>query len=230
MASQALLIGNSDGIGLALTRRLLAQGYQVTGLSKSLSSIDHPSYQHFVRDVRDPEYRLLLQAILAARPELHLCVYCAGVGGLLDFANLAFETRVFEVNLMAAVVTTELVLNYMIKKGAGHFIGLSSIADSLTSAETPSYSASKAGISRYWESLGLALSGKTVKLTNIRFGFVDTKMAKAKFKPLMLSADQAAGFILAQVNRPRIRATKPYAMAVLVWLVERYMRLLLLIR
>lgn len=99
-----------------------------------------------------------------------------------------------------------------------------------TSAKDPSYSASKAGISRYWEGLGLALSGKTVKLTNIRFGFVDTKMAKAKHKPLMLTAENAAGFIVAQVNRPRIRATKPYAMAVLVWLLERYMRLSLLIR
>lgn len=230
MASHALVIGNSDGIGLALTRRLLAQGYQVTGLSKSAALIDHPSYQHFVQDVTDPEYRVLLQTILAERPELRLCVYCAGIGGQLDFANLAFETRVFEVNLMAAVVTTELVLDYMIKKGSGHFIGLSSIADSLTSAETPSYNASKAGISRYWEGLALALSGKTVKLTNVRFGFVDTKMAKAKRKPLMLTTERAAGFIVAQVNRPRIRATKPYAMAVLVWVVERYMRLSLLIR
>src|SRR5689334_5748957 len=160
MASQALVIGNSDGIGLALTQRLLAQGYQVTGLSKSATLIDHPSYQHFVRDVTDPEYRALLRTIPAERPELRLCVYCAGIGGLLDLANLAFDTRVFEVNLMAAVVTTELVLDYMSKKGSGHFIGLSSIADNLTSAETPSYCASKAGISRYWESLALALSGK----------------------------------------------------------------------
>ena len=192
--------------------------------------IDHPSYQHFVRDVTDPAYRVLLQTVLAERPELHLCVYCAGIGGLLDFANLAFETRVFEVNLMAAVVTTELVLDYMIKKGSGHFIGLSSIADSLTSAQTPSYNASKAGISRYWEGLALALSGKTVKLTNVRFGFVDTKMAKAKRRPFMLTTEKAAGFIVAQVNRPRIRATKPYAMAVLVWVAELYTQLLLLIR
>src|SRR5690242_12847371 len=192
MASHALVIGNSDGIGLAITRRLLAQGYQVTGLSKSAALIDHPGYQHFVQDVTDPGYRALLRTVLAERPEIRLCVYCVGIGGLLDFGNLAFETRVFEVNVMAAVVTTELVLDHMIKKGSGHFIGLSSIADNLTSAETPSYCASKAGISRYWESLALALSGKNVKLTNVRFGFVDTKMAKAKRRPLMLTTEKAA--------------------------------------
>jgi NAD(P)-dependent dehydrogenase (short-subunit alcohol dehydrogenase family) len=230
MATHALVIGNSDGIGLALTRRLLAQGYQVTGLSKSTASIDHPSYQHFVRDVTDPEYRVLLRGILAERPELNLCVYCAGIGGLLNLADLAFETRVFEVNLMAAVVTTELVLDHMIKKGSGHFVGLSSIADSLTSAVAPSYSGSKAGISRYWEGLALALCGRTVKVTNVRFGFVDTKMARAKRRPFMLTTEKAVEFIIAQVNRPRIRATKPYAMAVLVWIVERYTRLSLLLR
>jgi NAD(P)-dependent dehydrogenase (short-subunit alcohol dehydrogenase family) len=230
MASHALLIGNSDGIGLALTRRLLGRGYRVTGISKSAAPIDHPEYQHFVQDVTGPAYRALLQTILAGQSGLDLCVYCAGIGGPLDFANLAFQTRVFEVNLMAAVVTTELVLDHMIKNGSGHFIGLSSIADGLTSAEIPSYSASKAGISRYWEGLGLALPGKSVKVTNVRFGFVDTKMAKARSKPLMLTAENAARFIEAQVNRPRIRATKPYAMGALVWLLERYIRLSLLVR
>src|SRR3569832_2041600 len=139
MAGDALVIGNSDGIGLALTRRLLGKGYQVIGISKSASALDHPGYKHVVRDVTEPEYRALLQTILAERPGLGLCVYCAGIGSPLDFANLAFETHVFEVNLMAAVVSTELVLSSMIKNGAGNIIGLSSIADSLTSADAPSY-------------------------------------------------------------------------------------------
>lgn len=230
MPNHALVIGNSDGIGLALTRRLLALGYRVIGISKSSSPIDHPGYHHFVQDVAGSEYRTLLQTIVSENPGPRLCVYCAGIGGLLDFANLGFETRVFEVNLMAAVVTTELVLGHMIQKGSGHFIGLSSIADSLTPPEVPSYNASKAGISRYWEGLGLALAGKAVKLTNVRFGFVDTKMAKAKRRPLLMSPDDAAGFIMAQVNKPKIRATKPYAMAAAVWILERYMRLLLFLR
>jgi len=88
MASHALVIGNSDGIGLALTRRLLADGYEVIGISKSRTLIDHPSYKHFIQDVTDPEYRVLLQTILADQVELRLCVYSAGICHLLDFANL----------------------------------------------------------------------------------------------------------------------------------------------
>ena len=108
---------------------------------------------------------------------MSVCIYCAGIGGQLELDNLAFETKVFAVNLMSAVVTTEVVLGHMIRNDAGHFIGLSSIADAMTSSRAPSYSASKAGLSRYWEGLGLALARRNVKLTNVRFGFVDTRTA-----------------------------------------------------
>jgi NAD(P)-dependent dehydrogenase (short-subunit alcohol dehydrogenase family) len=40
-AGRAVLVGNSDGIGLALTTRLLLAGWQVTGLSRSASSVVH---------------------------------------------------------------------------------------------------------------------------------------------------------------------------------------------
>ncbi|MCB9089370.1 MAG: SDR family NAD(P)-dependent oxidoreductase [Calditrichae bacterium] len=64
-------------------------------------------------------------------------------------------------------------------RGAGRaFIGLSSLADEMISAEAPSYHAAKAGFSNYLEGLALALKPSGVRVTNLRFGFVDTKMAK----------------------------------------------------
>ena len=224
----ALIIGNSDGIGLELTRSLLQEGYKVIGISKQVSPVDRRDYEHFVQDVTEPGYREILSKILSDHPELFLCVYCAGIGDQLRFDDLAFETRVFAVNLMSAAVTTEVVLGRMIQQNEGHFIGLSSIADGLTSAQSPSYNASKAGISRYWEGLALALAGKKVKITNIRFGFVDTKMAKSPFKPLMLSVPEAVNVIRKAIRKPRLRVTKPYAMAVLVWVIERVIQLKLL--
>ena len=43
----------------------------------------------------------------------------------------------------------------------------------------PSYSASKAGLSSWLGGLALALRPRGVHVTNVRLGFVDTKMAKA---------------------------------------------------
>jgi len=214
----ALVVGNSDGIGLAVTRALLEQGYAVTGISRRVAPIEHAHYEHHVQDVAEPSYRDRLADILARHPDLSVCIYCAGIGDQLDLGNLAFETKVFQVNLMAAVDTTELVLGQMIRNDAGHFIGLSSIADVLTSATGPSYSASKAGVSRYWEGLALALKGRNVKLTNVRFGFVDTKMAKSGSKPFMLPVEQACGVVLQAMARPRVRVTRPRVMGILAWI------------
>jgi short-subunit dehydrogenase len=222
---RALVIGNSDGIGLAVTRALLQQDCAVVGISRRAAPIEHANYVHVVQDVADAAYRDRLADILVRYPDLSVCIYCVGIGDRLDLDNLAFETKVFQVNLMSAVVTTELVLGQMIRNDAGHFIGLSSIADVVTSADSPSYSASKAGLSRYWEGLGLALARRNVKLTNVRFGFVDTKMAKSGAKPFMLSADQACAVILRAMANPRIRVTKPRLAGILIWIVVLASRL-----
>src|SRR6185437_12608117 len=123
------------------------------------SPVTHKNYFHFVQDVTEVKYRHLLAKILLHCPDLNVCIYCVGIGDQLDLDNLSFETKVLETNLMAAAVTTEIVLSDMIRRDTGHFIGLSSVADVFTSADAPSYSASKAGLSRYWEGLSLALKG-----------------------------------------------------------------------
>jgi short-subunit dehydrogenase len=219
MTKKALLIGNSDGIGAETTKRLLERDYQIIGISRSELAIEHSNYRHIIQDVSSEKYRARLAEALDSFPQLDLCIYFAGIGDGLDLKNLFYETKVFEVNLMSAVITTELVLGKMLDQDTGHFIGLSSVADSLTSSEAPSYSASKSGVSKFWEGLGLATRDKNIKVSNIRFGFVDTKMAKSPVKPFLISVDEAVEFIFDVMRRPRIRATKPKAILPLVWLI-----------
>jgi NAD(P)-dependent dehydrogenase (short-subunit alcohol dehydrogenase family) len=209
----ALIIGNSDGIGLALTRRLLDLGWSVTGLSRSASPINQPAYNHAVVDVTSNDYLDILSEQTADPPELS--AYCAGIGEPLDLDNLQIERKVFEVNLMGAVRTLELVLPAMHRRGGGHVIVLSSIADVLLFDEAPSYSASKAGLSSYLEGLALALKGTGLAITNVRFGFVDTKMAKGDKKPMMISVDRAVDYLMKCIEARPIRFTRPRLMGLL---------------
>lgn len=224
----AILIGNSDGIGRKVTELLLTQGYQVTGLSRSSLDISHTHYRHLVQDVTSENYKLTLHEVISSLPRLDLCIYFAGIGDFINFDDLAFETKVFQVNAMGAVVATEVAITKMLKHGSGHFIGLSSIMDVTTSPQAPSYCASKAAVSKYWESLGLSLKGKNIHVSNVRFGFVDTKMAKGSSKPFIITADDAAEFILDVIAKPRIRATKPLLVSYLAWLLSLPTRLKLL--
>lgn len=221
MTDSALLIGNSDGIGLEATRRLLGSGWEVIGVSRSDSPIEDPHYVHNVADVTSPEYLTVLENLEA----IDLCIYCAGIGELMDPTDMSHEVHVVDVNLMGMIRTAAAVIPPMVRRGRGHFIGLSSLADELLSAEAPSYHASKAGFSSYLESLALALRPKGVHVTNLRFGFVDTKMAKGDRKPLLMTVARAADHLERCIERrPRVY-TAPRAAIPLVKLLRWKMKL-----
>lgn len=213
----ALIIGNSDGIGLALTRRLLAKDWTATGISRSPSAIDDPRYRHHVADIRSPEYDDAVRAAVDATAALDACIYCAGIGEAIDLDDLAADIAVFEVNLMGLIRTVSQVLPAMLTAGQGHFIGLSSQGDSFLNVDAPSYSASKAGMSSYLEALALAVRDRGVRVSNIRFGFVATKMAKSQVRPFEISAERAAQCIERCLAKRPVRYTFPKRMAFLLW-------------
>jgi NAD(P)-dependent dehydrogenase (short-subunit alcohol dehydrogenase family) len=202
---RAVIVGNSDGIGLALTRRLLADGWTVTGLSRSPA----PVGTHHVVDVTSPEFTRVLSEV----GDVDLCVYAAGVGELLD-DDLAGQTRTLEVNLLGAARALEVVVPRMLAAGHGHIIGLSSLADGMISPQAPGYAASKAGLTSYLLGLDAALRPRGVAVTVVRFGFVDTKMAKSPVTPFKLSVDRAADVLVRCIRtRPAI-LSYPRRMAV----------------
>jgi short-subunit dehydrogenase len=221
----ALLIGNTDGIGLALANELLSGGWTVLGISRSESPVRHQSYEHVRADVQDDTYPGKLESVLDRLPSLDLCVYCAGIGVELDVSVMEREVEVFNVNLLGMVKTATVVIPRMVMRGVGHFIGLSSMADILVSPEAPSYYASKAGFSNYLEGLAIALKPNGVYVTNVRFGFVRTKMARSAVTPFMMDADRAARHLLVCIKRKPIRYTAPWIMIPLVRFFKWWLRL-----
>ena len=224
-----LIVGCSDGIGLGTARKLVADGWQVVGLSRSGSPLEHPAYHHEVLDVARPGYRERLAEIARARGPFDACLYCAGIGADCDLANLDHDLRVFQVNLMAAVETAAELLPAMVHARRGHFVVLSSQADALIAPSNPSYAASKAALSSYFEAVALAAWPSGVRVTNIRFGFVDTKMARAPVRPFLRSVDWAVKVVRRALDRGAIRVTRPRRLVPLVgllrWIVDWRVRL-----
>lgn len=219
MPRNAWIIGNTDGIGRALTTRLLARGWRVTGISRSPCDRAEPAYVHHVADVASPEYPALLTRLLQD-PAPDLVVYCAGTGEELNLDDLGAEPRTFEVNLVGMVRTAAAVIPPMVARGDGHFIGLSSLADELRLPDAIGYYASKAGFSAYLAGLGRATRKRGVTITNVRFGFVDTKMAKGPSKPLMMTVERAVNHIEYCIRRRPARHTAPKLMIPVVKLIR----------
>jgi len=208
MPQNILIIGNSDGIGAAVTRALVARGDLVVGISRSSSPLGPDGPKHIVQDVAAPNYPDLLRRVIAEGGPFDACIFCAAIGSELTLPDFSNEANVIDVNFTAMVRTLATLLPDWLEQGGGHFIGLSSLADDFYNADAPSYTASKAGFSNYLVSMALKLKPHGVHVTNIRFGFVDTKLPKASWKPLMMTADQAADHVL------RCLKTKPMQLSV----------------
>lgn len=214
LVPSAVVIGASVGIGAAVVRRLLADGWTVTGLARRDSVFSHERYRHVIADVRTPALRETLGAI----DSIDVCIYAAGIGELLAWDDFTHEADVFTTNLVGVATAAEAVLPRMVAAKHGHFIGLSSQADRWIDDQAPSYAASKAGMSSYLEGLALAAKKHGVYVTNVRFGFVDTAMAKSEVKPFMITADRAAELVVKCIAKRPIRYTYPWRMAALLWL------------
>jgi len=221
---KALLVGNSDGIGLATTKRLLAAGWDIIGVSRSAAPIANKNYQHRVADVSEISYSGLMDELVKEGP-LDLCIYFVGIGELLNPLDMSAEARIIDVNLTGMVRTAAAVIPRMVERGQGHFIGVSSMADELLSVEAPSYNASKAGFSNYLGGLALALKPRGVYVTNVRFGFVDTKMAKGVMKPFMMSVEKAVDHLEACMNKKPARYSAPKIMIPLLKILKIMMKL-----
>jgi len=221
---QALMIGNSDGIGLAATKILLTDEWNIVGISRSESPIRNHKYHHRVADVGNSTYPGLLDELLLEY-SFDLCIYFVGIGEVLDLKNMMDEPSIIDVNLTGMVRTVAAIIPKMVDMGKGHFIGISSLADDLLSAEAPSYHASKAGFSNYLGGLALALKPKGVFVTNVRFGFVDTKMAKGDVKPFMMSVEKAIDHLQICIEKKPICYTAPRIAIPLVKFRKLIMRL-----
>lgn len=223
-APRCLVVGSSDGIGRSLVERLLARGGAVTGVSRSACAPIAECHEHHVLDVRSAGYRDALAAICERRGPFDVAVYCAGVGEPLALDAIGAQREAFEVNLLGAIDTFEVLAPVWRAGRFGHFVVLSSLADKLVGPGSPGYNASKAAVTSYFESLALAVREHGIAISNLRFGFVDTKLAKGPIRPFMMSRDRAVREIERTLAKRPIRRSSPWAMAMLAGVVGAIMQ------
>jgi len=213
-----LIIGNGDGIGLALTNRLLGDGAEVVGVSRRPLEVLGDRHSQRTIDVLDPRFPELIAKLVAEAGPIHTLVYCAGIGEPFETSGVDRDGDIVRVNLAGLADAVRAVLPAMRARGEGRIVGVSSIGDRATPS-APAYGASKAGMTAYLLGLRRPLGAWGIRVSAVRFGFVDTKMAKAKVRPMVITPDRAAQVIIEVIkDGPAIR-TYPLAMEGLVSIV-----------
>ncbi|WP_368640240.1 SDR family oxidoreductase [Castellaniella ginsengisoli] len=183
---RVFITGASSGIGAALARRYAALGCELGLVGRRLDALQDlcgslPGQGHrvYALDVRD---RTALQAaardFLAAGP-VDLVIASAGIsaGTLTDEPedHAVFEA-ILDTNVLAMMATFSPFIAPMRERGRGTLAGIGSVAGVRGLPGAGAYSASKAAVRAYCESLRVELYGTGVRVVTLAPGFIATPM------------------------------------------------------
>ena len=187
---RAVVVGASSGIGEAIARKLAKEGYMVALLARRKEALDSicaeinqeageslaRAYEHDVKAF--DEVPAMFQQVLKDLKQIDTIVYVAGVQYPLGLSEYDFEKdrEMVEVNLMGAMAWLGQAAMLFEQMGAGHLVGISSVAGDRGRVGSPSYNTSKAGISTYLEALRNRLTRSGVHVLTVKPGFVQTKI------------------------------------------------------
>jgi len=222
---RVIITGASSGIGAALAR-LYAQRHTTLGLiARRQTELERLTAQLsvplriYVADVRDASAMQSAAADFISRygaPDLVIANAGVSLGTLTEFAGdlVAFQD-VIDVNVVGAVKTFQPFLGSMRTRGTGVLVGIASVAGYRGLPGAAAYSASKAAMISYLESLRVELRGSGIKVITICPGYVATPMTvnNPYAMPFILSADAVAQKIVSIVDRGKTFAVIPWQMA-----------------
>ena len=153
----AVITGAASGIGLAVTKQLLAYGANVVLLDINKESLEAEFGNALQQAVLfgvditvQSEVDRAIDAGAARWGHIDILVNCAGITGITNIKSheVAAEDlqRVFAVNFMASFYTAQAVLPFMMKQQYGRILHIASIAGKEGNAGMLAYSASKAAV------------------------------------------------------------------------------------
>ena len=177
----AVITGASRGIGLAIARRLAADGWMVWGLSRRSGEADGVVWERC--DVTDrASVESAFARILAESGRIDLLVSNAGIGisGAAEFAEEADIRRQLEVNLLGAVACAQQAIAPMRRQGGGRILFTSSLGALFPLPYQSFYSVSKAGLNAFSDALGLEVRRFGIEtcvllLNDVKTDFTDTR-------------------------------------------------------
>ena len=242
---RVFLTGASSGIGEGLALALAKKGAVLgllsrreellTQLAAKCESAGGKS-RIFPLDVVDPSaLQTAVDNFVKEFGHIDVLIANAGMGGN-DEATRSYEPaavkRLIEVNLLGAVNAVHAVLPGMLSRGSGHLVAISSLAGFRGLPKSAAYSASKAGMTAFFESIRLDMINKGVDVTIIQPGFIRTPLtsARAHKMPFLMELDDAIPDFLRAIEQKKRFAAFPWQLATIVragrfmpgWLYDRF--------
>jgi NAD(P)-dependent dehydrogenase (short-subunit alcohol dehydrogenase family) len=217
-----LITGCSSGFGLETARYFLERDWKVIATMRSPRADVLPASEHLrllALDVTDPQS--IRQAVAAAGP-IDVLVNNAGIGllGALEGTSMTTAHEIFETNTFGTMAMTQAVLPQFRQRKAGVIVNVTSSVTLKSYPLLSVYTASKAAVNAFTESLALELQPFNVRVNLVLPGASHETSFGKNAQPRMQSGHEAyAAFTQDALARmmQSTELTRPLDVAEAVW-------------
>lgn len=211
MAGTVLITGSSNGIGRETAKKFAKEGFNIIiNCRKDVESLDSLKRElsgygvtvlSYVKDVgqfeqikemfEDSEKNSMIPDIV---------INNAGVSyvGLLQDMTPDDWNNIIQTNLTSLFNTSHAAIPYMLKKGNGRIINISSMWGNTGASCEVAYSASKGGVNLFTKALAKELAPSHISVNAVAFGAIDTRMngfLSAEEKQMLIDEIPAGRFL-----------------------------------
>ena len=206
---KGIVLGASSGIGMEVSRLLLADGWTLGVASRRT---------HLLQELKDQwpsQVEVAAIDVTSDEGERQLLELTGKVGGMDLFfyaSGIGFQNRELAPDIELATVETNglgftrmigCAYRYFAQQGRGHIAAISSIAGTKGLGPAPAYSATKAYQNVYLQALEQQANARQldIRFTDIRPGFVDTALLSGLPRyPMLLKPERVAREIVSAIE------------------------------
>lgn len=220
------ITGGTTGLGMELAKLYLSRGWKVGVCGRDRQKFDEHFEAHrdnvsfYQVDVANREELKASITDFSKSIGLDILVANAGIGfkNKTKIPDFDYSYRMVHVNLLGVMYAFEAALDVMIPRGKGQIVAISSIAGYNGLPGASAYSATKAGVLKYCESLHLDLKQFNINVTAICPGFVDTPLTQSNHHPMpfLMKAPKAAQLIFKAIEKKKMVYAFPFFFSSLV--------------
>jgi short-subunit dehydrogenase len=236
---RVFITGASSGIGAALAKAYADQGAclglvarRQHSLQQLLATLPDPKrHRIYAVDVNDhPALTAAAESFIAEAGGVDVVIANAGIsqGTLTEFVEdqEVFE-RIVATNLLATAATfAPFIATMKIQAGAGsrdcRLVGIASVAGIRGLPGAGAYSASKAAVISYCESLRVELRANGIRVVTVVPGYIDTPMTQVNAYPMpfLMPVEKFARAAVACIERGNSYRVIPWQMGIVAKLLS----------
>jgi short-subunit dehydrogenase involved in D-alanine esterification of teichoic acids len=171
-----LVTGGTSGIGLGLALRLHKAGNMVIIAGRREALLDkitaeHPGIESIVLDVSDPQsIERSTEALATRHPALNVLINNAGImqwEDLTNQENLSIAEDIVTTNLLGTIRMVYAFTPHLIKQSSATIVNVSSALAFVPLPATPTYSATKAAVHSFTQSLRVQLEDSPIEVIEL---------------------------------------------------------------